>query len=108
MTITKTVENNIAILFVEGWLDTQSSPELGKEIKSLSNINELILDFEKLDYISSSGLREVVSAYKKMKSENAAFSVINVSSEVMDVFKLTGFDQKLDIRAKQSIRGGNL
>lgn len=100
MTITKTVENNIAILFVEGWLDTQSSPELGKEIKSLSNINELILDFEKLDYISSSGLREVVSAYKKMKSENAAFSVINVSSEVMDVFKLTGFDQKLDIRAK--------
>lgn len=100
MTITKTVENNTAILFVEGWLDTQSSPELGKEIKSLSNINELILDFEKLDYISSSGLREVVSAYKKMKSGNGTFSVINVSSEVMDVFKLTGFDEKLDIRAK--------
>ena len=100
MTITKTVENNTAILFVEGWLDTQSSPELGKEIKSLSNINELVLDFEKLDYISSSGLREVVSAYKKMKSGNGTFSVINVSSEVMDVFKLTGFDEKLDIRAK--------
>lgn len=100
MTITKTVENNTAIFFVEGWLDTQSSPELGREIKSLSDINELILDFEKLDYISSSGLREVVSAYKKMKNENGTFSVINVSSEVMDVFKLTGFDEKLDIRAK--------
>lgn len=100
MTIIKTVENNTAILFVEGWLDTQSSPELGREIKSLSNINELILDFEKLDYISSSGLREVVSAYKKMKNENGTFSVINVKSEVMDVFKLTGFDEKLDIRAK--------
>ena len=100
MTITKKVENNTAILFVEGWLDTQSSPELGREIKSLANINELILDFEKLDYISSSGLREVVSAYKKMKNENGTFSVINVKSEVMDVFKLTGFDEKLDIRAK--------
>lgn len=100
MTITKTVENNVAVLSVEGWLDTQSSPELGNEIKALSGIGELILDFEKLEYISSSGLREVVSAYKKMKSENGTFSVINVSSEVMDVFKLTGFDKKLDIRAK--------
>ena len=100
MTITKTVENNVAILFVEGWLDTQSSPELGKEVEGLSGIEGLVLDFEKLEYISSSGLREVVSAYKKMKSANGSFSVINVSSEVMDVFKLTGFDKKLDIRAK--------
>lgn len=100
MTITKTVENNVAVIFVEGWLDTQSSPELGKEIRNLSDIKELILDFEKLEYISSSGLREVVSAYKKMKSENGTFSVIHVSSEVMDVFKMTGFDKKLDIRAK--------
>lgn len=100
MTITKTVENNVAILFVEGWLDTQSSPELGKEVEGLSDVEGLVLDFEKLEYISSSGLREVVSAYKKMKSENGIFSVINVSSEVMDVFKLTGFDKKLDIRAK--------
>lgn len=100
MIITKTVENNVAIIFVEGWLDTQSSPELGKEIRNLSDIKELILDFEKLEYISSSGLREVVSAYKKMKSENGTFSVIHVSSEVMDVFKMTGFDKKLDIRAK--------
>lgn len=100
MTITKTVENNVAVIFVEGWLDTQSSPELGKEIRNLSDIKELILDFEKLEYISSSGLREVVSAYRKMKSENGTFSVIHVSSEVMDVFKMTGFDKKLDIRAK--------
>lgn len=99
MTITKTVENNIATLFVEGWLDTQSSPELGREIKALADIEGLILDFAKLEYISSSGLREVVSAYKKMKSENGTFSVIHVNSEVMDVFKLTGFDKKLDIRA---------
>lgn len=100
MTITKTMENNKAILSVEGWLDTKSAPELGKEIEALSDIEGLILDFEKLEYIASAGLREVVSAYKKLKSMDGDFSIIHVSSEVMDVFKLTGFDQKFDIQAK--------
>lgn len=100
MTITKTMENNTAVLLVEGWLDTKSSPELGNEIHALSDIEGLVLDFEKLEYIASSGLREVVSAYKKMKSMNGTFSVINVSNEVMDVFSLAGLDKKLDIRAK--------
>lgn len=101
MTITKKNENGKTILSVEGWLDTQSSPELGKEINSLSDIKNLVLDFEKLEYISSSGLREVVSAYKKMKEKGGDFSIINVSSEVMDVFKLTGFDKRLDIKVKE-------
>lgn len=100
MTITKTMENNKVILSVEGWLDTKSAPELGREIEALSEIEALVLDFEKLEYIASAGLREVVSAYKKMKSMNGEFSVIHVTSEVMDVFKLTGFDQKIDIQAK--------
>ena len=90
MTITKTVENSTVILSVEGWLDTKASPELGKEIDALSDTEELVLDFEKVEYIASSGLREILAAY----------SVINVSSEVMEVFKLTGFDNKLDIRQK--------
>ncbi len=100
MTITKTVENNKAVLSVEGWLDTNSAPELGREIGALSDIESLILDFDKLEYIASAGLREIVSAYKKMKSMNGDFSVIHVGSEVMDVFKLTGFDQTFDIQAK--------
>ena len=100
MTITKTMENNKVILSIEGWLDTNSAPELGREIEALSDIESLILDFDKLEYIASAGLRIVVSAYKKLKSMNGDFSIIHVSSEVMDVFKLTGFDQKFDIRAK--------
>lgn len=100
MTITKNSENNITTLFVEGWLDTQSSPELGKEISSLENTKDLILDFDKLEYISSSGLREVVSAYKKINAQGGSFKIINVCSDVMDVFRLTNFDKKLDIKAK--------
>lgn len=100
MTITKTMENNVVVLSVEGWLDTLSAPELGKVVKSLPDTEGLILDFDRLEYISSSGLREVISAYKKMKSGNRTFSVIHVCSEVMDVFQLTGFVGKIDIRAK--------
>ena len=100
MTITKTMENNKAILSVEGWLDTNSAPELGQEIEALSDIESLILDFDKLEYIASAGLRIIILAYKKLKSMNGEFSIINVSSEVMDVFKLTGFDQNFDIQTK--------
>lgn len=98
MKITKTIDNHKAILSLEGWLDTQSAPELAQEVKALSDIESLVLDFENLEYISSSGLREVVAAYKKMKSLNGTFCVIHVSPEVMDVFHLTGFDKKLDIQ----------
>lgn len=100
MTITKTLENKKAILSVEGWLDTNSAPELGQEIEALSDIESLILDFDKLEYIASAGLRIVVLAYKKLKSMNGEFSIIHVSSEVMEVFKLTGFDQNFDIQTK--------
>lgn len=103
MTIAKTMENNTAVLSVEGWLDTKSSPELGNAVSELSDIEGLVLDFEKVEYIASSGLREVVSAYKKMNSMNAAFSVIHVSNEVMDVFSISGLDKKLDIRAKENV-----
>lgn len=100
MTITKTVENNTVILSVEGWLDTKASPELGKEIDALSDMEALVLDFEKLEYIASSGLREILAAYKKMQGMNGTFSVINVGNEVMEIFKLAGFDKKLDIHGK--------
>ena len=53
-------------------------------------------DFAKLEYISSAGLRQVISAYKKMAGKDG-FKIIHVSDEVLDVFRLTGFDQKIQI-----------
>ncbi|MBQ0125550.1 MAG: STAS domain-containing protein [Clostridiales bacterium] len=100
MTVTKTNENGTVTLRPDGWLDTASSPILGAEVDALTEAKELVLDFELVEYMSSAGLRQVVAAHKKAKSLDAGFSVINVGNEVMSIFKMTGIDKKLDIRAK--------
>ena len=95
MTIEKKVEGTTAELKLNGWLDTQTSPQLEAEIASLgSEITALILDFAELEYISSAGMRQLVSAYKKM---NGALTLRNVSAEVMSVISMTGIDKKITI-----------
>ena len=96
MTITKTIENNKAILSVEGWLDTNSAPELGREIEALSDIESLILDFDKLEYISSAGLRILLST-QKMMNKQGSMVIKNVNEDVMDIFNITGFIDILTI-----------
>ena len=94
--ITKTEENKVT-MEISGWLDTQTAPQLGEALSQLDdNVTSLVFDFSKLEYISSAGLRQVVSAYKKMAGKEG-FKIINVSNEVFDVFRLTGFDQKIQI-----------
>ncbi len=93
MTITKTVNGNEAVLAFEGWLDTQAAPEMRAEVEALGeDITSLVIDFEKLEYISSSGIREVVAAYKKMKGE---LKVKNASAGIMSIFQATGIDKKI-------------
>ncbi len=96
MTITKTLENKKAILSVEGWLDTNSAPELGREIEALSDIERLILDFDKLEYISSAGLRILLSTQKTMNKQGSMV-IKNVNEDVMDIFNITGFVDFLTI-----------
>jgi anti-anti-sigma factor len=93
MTITKTINGNEATLAVAGWLDTQSAPEMQEELEMLEpEITSLIIDFTELEYISSYGVRQVVSAYKKMSGN---IVVKNVSKEVLSIFKATGIDRKI-------------
>ncbi len=96
MTITKTLENKKAILSVEGWLDTNSAPELGREIEALSDIESLILDFDKLEYIASAGLRILLSTQKIMNKQGSMV-IKNVNEDVMDIFNITGFADFLTI-----------
>ena len=97
MEIVKKTEGNKATLEISGWLDTQTAPQLQEALSELEDsITSLVFDFAKLEYISSAGLRLVITAYKKMAGKEG-FRIINVSDEVFDVFSLTGFDQKIDI-----------
>ena len=97
MEIVSKTEGNKATMEISGWLDTQTAPQLEKELSGLDDsITSLVFDFAKLEYISSAGLRQVISAYKKMAGKEG-FKIMNISDEVYDVFSLTGFDQKINI-----------
>ncbi len=100
MNITKTVENGIVTLAPDGWLDTASSPELGKAIEAIDEAQGIVLDFDLVEYMSSAGLRQVIAAHKKAKSLEASFEVINAGPEVMNIFRMTVIDKKIDIKEK--------
>ena len=97
MIINKKKDGTTLTLAVQGRLDTTTAPELEKEIKTgLDGVTELIMDFEDLDYISSAGLRVLLSAQKAM-SKQGSMKVIHVKELVMEVFEVTGFADILTI-----------
>ena len=97
MTIAKQQNGSALTLALEGRLDTVTSPELEKELKaSLDGADSLVLDFSKLDYISSAGLRVLLSAHKQM-SGKGGMKVTNVNEIVREVFDVTGFADILTV-----------
>ena len=97
MEILKTKNGTSLNLSLEGRLDTTTAPQLENELKqSVSDVTELVLDFEKLEYISSAGLRVVLKAQKVMKAKGT-MKLIHVSDAVMEVFDITGFADFLTI-----------
>ena len=102
MTIEKTTENGKLTVKVAGSLDITTSPELQEELeKSYDDVNELIIDFSDLDYISSAGLRVLVSAHKKM-FKKGGMKVVGANETVMDVFDVTGLIDSIDVEAAKS------
>ena len=96
MTINKSLEGSALSIALEGRLDTTTAPELEQEIKALDGVETLTMDFAGLDYISSAGLRVLLSAQKQM-SKRGGMKVVNVSELVMEVFEVTGFSDILTI-----------
>lgn len=97
MNISKVQNENKLSIAVEGSLNTATAPELEAELKaSLDGVSELVLDLEKLDYISSAGLRVLLSAQKVMMKKGG-MKLIRVSESVMEIFEITGFADILDI-----------
>ena len=97
MTIEKKQNGSSLTIAVQGRLDTTTAPDLEKEIKSsLDGVTELIMDFEKLDYISSAGLRVLLSAQKQMNHQGS-MTLRNVNPAILEIFEVTGFTDILTI-----------
>ena len=97
MTINKKLNGSALCVALEGRLDTTTAPELESELKaSLGGVNELVFDFEKLDYISSAGLRVLLSAQKTM-TKQGEMKITHVNEMIMEVFEVTGFSDILTI-----------
>ena len=101
MTITTQKQDDQITLQLDGWLDTLSSPELGAAVDGITAVSAIILDFDKVEYIASSGVRQVVACHRRAKELGATFSVVNVGTEVMSILQLTGLDKKIAISGKE-------
>ena len=99
MTIKKTVDGDKLVLDLEGRLDTTTAPQLENELKvSLYDIKELTLDMENLEYLSSAGLRVLLSAQKQMQKQQGNMVIVNVNEIIMEVFEVTGFVDIITIK----------
>ena len=97
MEIAKTQENTKLTLTVSGRLDTTTSPKLEAELNAaIAGVTELVFDFKDLDYISSAGLRILLTAQKAM-AKQGTMKIVHVNETVMEVFEITGFADILTI-----------
>ena len=98
MTINKTLENDTLTVAIEGRIDTQTAPELEEALKeSVDGVTHLVLDFTQVAYISSAGLRTVLTAQNWMDAKKGTMVIKNAAKVILNVFKVTGFDSFLTL-----------
>ncbi len=97
MEIIKNLDNDKLTIAIKGRLDTTTAPSLEKELKSaLNGVTELIFDLSDLEYVSSAGLRVLLSAQKVMNKQGSMV-ITHANTDIMDVFEVTGFVDILNI-----------
>ena len=97
MKINKKLEGNNLEFALEGRLDTTTAPSLEEEVKNnIEGIKELVFDLKDLVYVSSAGLRVLLSAQKTMNKQGNMV-IKNANEEVMEIFEVTGFIDILNI-----------
>ena len=98
MDIQKTTDGSKLTMAVSGRLDTNTAPKFETELKScLDGVTDLTLDFSGLDYISSAGLRVLLSVQKLMNAGNGTMQVTGCNEIVKEIFEVTGFTDILNI-----------
>lgn len=97
MEINKTKNGSSLNVAAEGRIDTVTAPEFESDVKAeLNGVTALTLDFEKVNYISSAGLRVLLSLQKIMNKQGT-MTVKNVNETVNDIFEVTGFSEILNV-----------
>jgi anti-sigma B factor antagonist len=97
MTITKTMNGKDMTLKLEGYLDTGTSPELKQLLnETMDSIDSLTLDFADLEYVSSAGLRVLLTAHTTM-AKKGGMKILHVNEEIMDSMTVTGLAKVLNI-----------
>jgi anti-sigma B factor antagonist len=97
MTITKNNEGEKLTISIEGRLDTSTAPQLESELKSsLDGVKDLIMEVSGMEYISSAGLRVLLSAQKTMNKQGKMV-IRGANDSVMEIFDVTGFIDILTI-----------
>lgn len=97
MTIEKKINGTGLYIDLSGRLDTTTAPQLEAELKhEINGMEKLVFDFEALEYLSSAGLRVLLSAQKVMNKQGEMI-IKNVNSTIADIFEVTGFSDILTI-----------
>ena len=93
MQISVKTTNEVKILAFEGRLDTRTSPDAQKQMTQLieQGENKFLVNFEKLDYISSAGLRVLLAAAKQLKGIDGELRICSLNEVVGEVFDISGF-----------------
>ena len=101
LTINKKSDGNRLILSLEGRLNTANASELGTLLSgSLDGITDLVFDFSELEYISSAGLRVLLSTQKRMNSRGS-MKITGASSNIIEIFDITGFTDIFTIESRR-------
>jgi len=91
MKITKDLNNGVVTLSLEGKLDTITAPQLEKELSlELEHAGSVVMDFSKLVYVTSAGLRVLLEGHKTAEAKGTSMKLRNVGNDVMEVLEITG------------------
>ena len=100
MEISHRLEDQILIITIKGRLDGATSPKADEFIKERlkGNTNRLLFDFEGLEYLSSAGLRAILSAAKEIKSREGSVMLAGLNQYVYEIFEISGFTSLIPIK----------
>jgi anti-anti-sigma factor len=103
MQISVTESGDVRVLSFEGNLDTNTAPDAESEINGLieAGVQKLLINFEKLDYISSAGLRILLATAKKLKPTGGNMQICCLNKTVQEVFDISGFSTILSVTSTE-------